>query len=98
MRWHSFALICAHREFAPGQSFLPGQESGNVDVVLESGYGDYCEEPSEIGKIVGVWLQESELLTTMSANARQAGNPLAADEIVKDIGSQAVAWLQLNEA
>lgn len=77
---------------------MPGQEAGNVDVVLESGYGDYCEEPSEIGKTVGVWLLESEMLATMSENARRAGNPLAADEIVKDIGSQTVAWLQLNEA
>jgi hypothetical protein len=34
----------------------------------------------------------------MSTNARQAGNPLAADEIVKDIGSQTLAWLQLNAA
>lgn len=77
---------------------MPGQEAGNVDVVLECGYGDYCEEPSEIGKTIGVWLQESELLAAMSANAKRAGNPFAADEIVKDIGSQTVAWLQLNEA
>jgi len=34
----------------------------------------------------------------MSENARKAGNPLAADEIVKDIGAQTVAWLQLNKA
>ena len=77
---------------------MPGQEAGNVDVVLESGYGDYCEEPSDIGKTVGVWLQDSELLDSMSLAAQKAGQPHAADDIVKDIGDQTVTWIRLNEA
>jgi len=79
-------------------SYLPGQEAGNVDVVLESGYGDYCEEPIDIAKTVSVWLQDSELLTSLSMAAQRSGRPDAADEIVRDIGSQTVAWLKLNEA
>jgi len=79
-------------------SFLPGQEAGNVDVVLESGYGDYCEDPAEIGKTVGLWLKDRSMLETMSKAAQKAGNPYAADEIVSDIGTQTVAWMQLNEA
>lgn len=69
-----------------------------MDVVLESGYGDYCEDPAEIGKTVGLWLKDSSLLETMSKAAQKAGNPYAADEIVTDIGTQTVAWMQLNEA
>eukprot|EP00429_Kryptoperidinium_foliaceum_P036598 CAMPEP_0176173464 /NCGR_PEP_ID=MMETSP0120_2-20121206/88874_1 /TAXON_ID=160619 /ORGANISM="Kryptoperidinium foliaceum, Strain CCMP 1326" /LENGTH=495 /DNA_ID=CAMNT_0017511481 /DNA_START=113 /DNA_END=1599 /DNA_ORIENTATION=+ len=76
-------------------SYLPGQEAGNVDVVLESGYGDYCEEPIDIAKTVSVWLQDSELLTSLSMAAQRSGRPDAADEIVRDIGSQTVAWLKL---
>lgn len=78
-------------------SFLPGQEAGNVDVVLESGYGDYCEDPSEIASEVGYWLQDQDLLKSMSLAATTAGHPYAADEIVSDIGSQTVAWMNLNE-
>ncbi|KAL3935789.1 MAG: hypothetical protein SGBAC_008764 [Bacillariaceae sp.] len=78
-------------------SFLPGQEAGNVDVVLESGFGDYCEDPPQIGTEVAYWLQDADLMQTMSRAATQAGNPSAADDIVRSIGSQTVAWMNLNE-
>ena len=68
-----------------------------MDVVLESGYGDYCEDPSEIAQEIGFWLQDSELLKTMSLAAQKSGHPYAADEIVHDIGTQTVAWMTLNE-
>lgn len=68
-----------------------------MDVVLESGFGDYCEDPSDIAQEVGCWLQDSDLLNTMSLAATEAGQPYAADEIVHDIGSETVAWMQLNE-
>jgi hypothetical protein len=77
-------------------SFLPGQEAGNVDVVLESGFGDYCEDPVEIAYEVGYWLQDQELLETMSHAAFAAGHPHAADEIVRDIGSETCKWMACN--
>lgn len=78
-------------------SFLPGQESGNVDVVLEGGYGDFCREPSEIAQAVGFWLQDEDALSRMSHAAQIAGHPYAANEIVHDIGTQTVEWMDLNE-
>jgi len=78
-------------------SFLPGQEAGNVDVVLESRFGEYHNRPSMIGETVTSWLQDQPLLQTMSQAAMVAGNPYAADEIVEDIGRQTVAWMNLNE-
>jgi 1,2-diacylglycerol 3-beta-galactosyltransferase len=81
----------------PYFSFLPGQEAGNVDVVLESEFGDYCEDPDEIAKEVSYWLQHEDVVNSMSAAAQKAGNPYAADEIVDDIGSHTVAWMALNE-
>jgi len=77
-------------------SFLPGQEAGNVDVVLESEFGIYENKPSKIGEIVTSWLLDSSLLEKMSKAAMVAGNPYAADEIVEDIGRQSVAWMKLN--
>lgn len=78
-------------------SFLPGQEAGNVDVVLEQNFGEYQNAPSKIGERVTAWLQDKTLLQTMSQAAMVAGNPYAADEIVEDIGRQTVAWMKLNE-
>jgi 1,2-diacylglycerol 3-beta-galactosyltransferase len=84
--------------FAPSyHSFLPGQEAGNVDIVLESEFGDYCEDPAEIAQEVSYWLQHEDLLNSMSVAAQKTGHPYAADEIVEDIGSQTVAWMALNE-
>jgi len=88
--YHCFVFSCS-------LSFLPGQEAGNVDVVLESKFGEYNKRPSKIAEIVGSWLQDKELLQTMSRAAVKAGNPYAADEIVADIGRQTVAWMNLNE-
>lgn len=78
-------------------SFLPGQEAGNVDVVLESRFGEYQSRPSKIGKTVASWLKDSALLQSMSRAAMIAGNPYAADEIVEDIGRQTNAWMDLND-
>jgi len=78
-------------------SFLPGQEAGNVDVVLESNFGEYQDRPSMIAERITSWLQDGPLLQAMSQAAMVAGNPYAADEIVEDIGRQTVAWMNLNE-
>jgi len=78
-------------------SFLPGQEAGNVDVVLEKEFGEYEQNPSQIANTVTSWLQTPNLLTKMSQSAMEFGNPYASDEIVEDIGRQTQAWMELNE-
>jgi len=79
-------------------SFLPGQEAGNVDFVLEHGFGDYAEDPSIIGDKVAKWLRFPNLMQKMVVNAREIGRPNAAAEIVLDIGLIAEKWMSLNEA
>lgn len=78
-------------------SFLPGQEAGNVYVVLEAGFGDYCEDPLEISARVCTWLMGNTVLPEMSRAAHKAGHPHAADDIVADIGSETVTWMKMNE-
>ncbi|KAL3941474.1 MAG: hypothetical protein SGBAC_004184 [Bacillariaceae sp.] len=78
-------------------SFLPGQEAGNVYVVLEAGFGDYCEDPLEISARVCTWLMDDTVLPKMSRAAHKAGHPHAADDIVADIGSETVTWMKMNE-
>jgi 1,2-diacylglycerol 3-beta-galactosyltransferase len=77
-------------------SFLPGQEAGNVDYVLDNGFGDYCENPQLISEEVATWLQDPSLLEEMSRRAQDAGHPTAASEIVLDIGSTTHTWMALN--
>lgn len=77
-------------------SFLPGQEAGNVGFVLDSGFGDYNEDPLEIADEVTFWLQNKSLMDKLSRNAREAGHPSAAENIVRDIGSISKAWMSLN--
>ena len=79
-------------------SFLPGQEAGNVDVVLEKGFGEFNKKPAKIAETVTSWLQDDELMARMIKSATEAGNPYAADEIVADIGKETVAWMNANEA
>jgi len=78
-------------------SFLPGQEAGNVDFVLEGGFGDFSDDPVEIGEEVSTWLRDPELMKSMSAKARETGHPNAASEIVLDIGSRTQTWMALND-
>jgi len=78
-------------------SFLPGQEAGNVDYVLEYGFGDYCEDPVAIAEEVATWLHEPSLLEVMSHRSQAAGRPNAAEEIVIDIGAETHVWKSLNE-
>ena len=75
-------------------SFLPGQEAGNVDVVLEQGFGSFSDKPLEIAETVATWMKLPSFLDWMSRKAKGAGHPDAAAEIVLDIGSRTHAWLE----
>ena len=78
-------------------SYLPGQEAGNVDIVLNGGFGDFCEDPETIALEIACWLQEPELLEKMSRKAMRVGHPHAAEEIALDIGETTQRWMERNE-
>lgn len=67
-------------------SYLPGQEAGNVEIVLNGGFGDFCSDPETIALELACWLQDSQLLNVMSKKAMKVGNPHAAEQIAMDIG------------
>jgi 1,2-diacylglycerol 3-beta-galactosyltransferase len=79
-------------------SFLPGQEAGNVDFVIENGFGDFisANKPEEMAQEVTSWLQDNALMMNMSKAAQKAGQPTAAQAIVLDIGSITHTWMALN--
>jgi len=67
-------------------SFLPGQEAGNVDIVLDGEFGAYYKDPKEGAQEVARWLNNSLLLDVMSQKSAAIGHPNAASEIVQEIG------------
>jgi len=77
-------------------SFLPGQEAGNINVVLDGGFGDHCEDPDCIADEVSCWLQDEQLMRVMSQQAREVGHPHAASDIVLEIGQATHDALKKN--
>jgi 1,2-diacylglycerol 3-beta-galactosyltransferase len=68
---------------------LPGQETGNVKFVLESGAGEFANTPEEAVAILGRWLQvDSAELSLKAMNARRAGRPDAAYDTARLILSK----------
>ena len=81
-------------------SFLPGQEEGNVDYVIDGKFGAYFDDsdPQAIGEEIAHWLTDPAKLTEMSLAAKQMGAPHAARDIVQRIGDSTLKWRELNEA
>lgn len=64
--------------------YLPGQETGNVTFVEQSGVGVFCKTPEQIATQVREWLRPgNEALTHLRARAREQARPDAALEIAQ---------------
>lgn len=64
--------------------YIPGQEAGNVQYVLENDAGAYAEEPEDIAALVQTWLTPgNETLPRMMQNAAQLARPNASLEIAR---------------
>jgi len=75
-------------------SFLPGQEEGNADFVIDKGFGTFSPDydPSAIAEEVAEWLLDDDLMFRMSKAASDAGQPTAASDIVREIGEASLRW------
>ena len=80
-------------------SYLPGQEEGNVDFVIENGFGAYVadSDPNGVAKQCSSWLRVDDALAERSRNAMEAGVPNAAEDIARHIGQSVVRWMKHNE-
>lgn len=71
---------------------IPGQETGNVQLVIENEAGVYLPKPSKVAKTVAEWLAEGkEGLAQRSENARRLARPQAVWEIAEE------AWEWANK-
>ena len=80
-------------------SFLPGQEEGNVDFVINGGFGAFVadSDPDGIAEEVCMWLTDEKRLQDLSIAAKSHGAPHAARDIAEMIGNSTMKWKELNE-
>jgi 1,2-diacylglycerol 3-beta-galactosyltransferase len=72
--------------------FVPGQEEGNVEYVIDRGVGTWAGKPQLIAATLAQWLQpENETLTLMAQKAQRLGRPQAALDIATEIFNLAQA-------
>jgi predicted glycosyltransferase len=72
--------------------FIPGQEEGNVEYVIDRGVGTWAEKPQLIASTLARWLQpENKTLIQMAQKAQKLGRPQAALDIAAEIYSLAQA-------
>jgi UDP-N-acetylglucosamine:LPS N-acetylglucosamine transferase len=80
-------------------SFLPGQEEGNVDFVVDAGFGAYCpdNDPIGIAEEICLWIRDEHKLAALSKAAKAKGVPYAARDIARSIGESTLKWMDLND-
>ena len=72
--------------------FIPGQEEGNVEYVIDRGVGTLTERPQLIAATLAQWFQpENETLTHIAQKAQRLGRPQAALYIAAEIFNLAQA-------
>lgn len=65
--------------------YLPGQEEGNVDYVVQGGAGRYAPEPEQVKEAIREWLSRPEVLTSFAQRAAAMGYPDAALDAARRI-------------
>ena len=80
-------------------SYLPGQEEGNVDFVVDGRFGAFRPDyhPDQVASEVARWLLSDNELRQMGDAARASGAPKAASQIAKMIGESTIRWKEVNE-
>lgn len=65
---------------------IPGQETGNMEYVVQSGAGAYPGSPEEVGRTVAAWVREGEAgLAKRAARCAQIARPNAAFEVADEV-------------
>jgi 1,2-diacylglycerol 3-beta-galactosyltransferase len=76
---------------------IPGQESGNVDYVVEGSAGDVARDPLEALEILCHWLtKESELYKVRRQNARRLGHPQASYDVARLVWTAAAVPAEVS--
>lgn len=79
-------------------SYLPGQEEGNVEYVVDGGFGSFIsdKDPGSIAEELVMWLNDDVKMAELSNKAKEFGAPYAARDIAKAIGDSTLKWKEIN--
>jgi 1,2-diacylglycerol 3-beta-galactosyltransferase len=66
-------------------SHLPGQETGNIDYVVEAGVGLWAPGPQRTAEAVQWWLTNEDAFNNARRACEEIANPRAAEEIAHRI-------------
>ena len=73
---------------------VPGQEEGNVRLVVEGGAGVWAPNPAQVAALVGLWTgPEQELLVRMATRSRALARPDAAHAVAEHVWRLALTKL-----
>jgi 1,2-diacylglycerol 3-beta-galactosyltransferase len=75
-------------------SHLPGQETGNIDYVVEAGVGLWAPGPQKTAEAVQWWLTNDDALNKARRACQEIANPRAAEEIAHKIMKFARAGIE----
>lgn len=65
---------------------IPGQETGNMQYVVETGAGAYPGSPEAVGRTVAAWVREGEAgLARRAERARKIAQPEAAFSVAEEV-------------
>jgi 1,2-diacylglycerol 3-beta-galactosyltransferase len=63
-------------------SYIPGQEDGNMKIVVRGKAGVYAPKPKQMAQVLREWLTPGDTaLTEYAEAARKMGRPEAADNV-----------------
>ena len=71
-------------------SYLPGQEEGNVEFVVQAGAGSYAPRPRDLAAEIGRLRDDPAALAAMRAASARAGRPRAAADIAALLAEVAI--------
>lgn len=77
---------------------IPGQETGNAEIVVEGGAGEMALEPLQALKVLAHWMvDDGALLKERKAQARRLGTPDAARQVAQKVMEMAESGPQTQE-
>lgn len=67
---------------------LPGQETGNVDYVVQNRAGAWAPEPDQVVQVLRMWLDYPNLRQEITLNSKRLAKPLASRQIARALARE----------
>jgi 1,2-diacylglycerol 3-beta-galactosyltransferase len=79
-------------------SYMPGQEDGNIDYVVEEGVGHWAPETKKFVAVINQWVENPQSLAAARRACLRLARPDAAMEIAAELTRRAVKIHQAQQS